>query len=521
MKPFLGLVGILIAAMTAEFNDQVTSIALVDVRGAFGIGYDPGTWIQSLYVSAEIIGMAISPWQLVTFTLRRWTLFSIALCGVSSALIPFSPTIEAIYTLRLLQGFSEGLIIPLLMTTALRALAPQIRLYGLAVYALSATFTPAMGASLAALWTDLVDWRFVFFQAIPLCTLAGVLVWYGDPQDEPHYERFRMLDWQGVLLLVAGFGAFSTVLYQGDRLDWFNSPLICILALVSAIAIPLFLLNEWFHPLPLVKLQLLGRRNIAYGAIAVFIFLIIGQAATAVPLQILQEVQGYRPLQSNLITLEIALAQLALLPAVAFLLDFPQVDSRVVSVIGLALMLTACIGSSLVDYTWNRDQFFLWQAFQAVGQAMAVMSILMMATNSVRSPAEAPFVSALFNMPRAVAEAVGAWLLALIARWRGNLHSDRIIDQIGQNRYSTIQGHGVLPNLPTPLLPNGFPRTPNSLQALATVVQEQVEVMTAADTFLVVGALAVFSMVVLLLLPVRTPPPRLLLATARCAHGRK
>jgi DHA2 family multidrug resistance protein len=512
-KPLLGLLGILIAAITAELNDVVTSIALVDVRGAFGISYDPGTWIQSLYVSAEIVGMAVSPWQLVTFTLRRWTLFSIGLCAFSSVLFPFSPNIEAIYVLRLLQGFSEGLIIPLLMTTALRALTPKTRLYGLAVYALSSTFTPALATTLAALWTDIVaDWRFAFFQAVPLCMLAGVLVWYGDPQDEPHYERFHVLDWRGILFLAIGFGAFSTMLHQGDRLDWFNSPLICVLALISSVAIPLFMLNEWFHPLPLIRFQLLGRRNMAYGVLAVFIFLSIAQSATTVPLQFLQQVQGYRPLQSNLITLEIALAQLALLPAVAFLLDFPRVDARVVNFIGLALMLTACIGSSLVDYTWNRDQFFFWQAFQAVGQAMAVMSILMMATNSVRSRAEAPFVSALFNMPRAVAEAVGAWLLALIARWRGNLHSDRIIDQIGQNRYSTIQGHGVLPNLPTPLLPNGFPRTPNSLQALATVVQEQVEVMTAADTFLVLGALAVFSMVVLLLLPVRTPPPRLLLA---------
>jgi MFS transporter, DHA2 family, multidrug resistance protein len=211
------------------------------------------------------------------------------------------------------------------MTTALRALTPEIRIYGLAVYALSATFTPAMGASLAALWTDLVDWRFVFFQAIPLGTLAAVLVWYGDPQDEPHYERFHMLDWQSVLLLVVGFGAFSTLLYQGDRLDWFTSPLIGILALISVVAIPLFLVNEWLHPLPLIKLQLLGRRNIAFGLTAVFIFLIIGQAATTLPLQILQQVQGYRPLQSNLITLEIAVAQLALLPAVAFLLDFPHV----------------------------------------------------------------------------------------------------------------------------------------------------------------------------------------------------
>ena len=360
-KPLLGLLGILIAAITAELNDVVTSIALVDVRGAFGISYDPGTWIQSLYVSAEIVGMAVSPWQLVTFTLRRWTLFSIALCAVSSALIPFSPNVEAIYALRLLQGLSEGLIIPLLMTTALRALTPKTRLYGLAVYALSSTFTPALATTLAALWTDVVvDWRFAFFQAVPLCTLAGVLVWYGDPQDETHYERFHVLDWRGILLLAVGFGAFSTMLYQGDRLDWFNSPLICVLALISGVAIPLFMLNEWFHPLLLIRFQLLGRRNMAYGVLAVFIFLLIAQSATTVPLQFLQQVQGYRPLQSNLITLEIALAQLALLPAVAFLLDFPRVDVRVVNFIGLALMLTACIGSSSVDYTWNRDQFFFW-----------------------------------------------------------------------------------------------------------------------------------------------------------------
>jgi DHA2 family multidrug resistance protein len=140
IKPFLGLVGVLIAAMTSEFNDQVTSIALADVRGALGIGHDSGTWIESLYVSAEIIGMAISPWLLMTFTLRRWTLFAIALCAASSMLIPFSPNIEAIYALRLLQGLAEGLIIPLVMTAALRILTPNVRLYGLAVYALTAAF---------------------------------------------------------------------------------------------------------------------------------------------------------------------------------------------------------------------------------------------------------------------------------------------------------------------------------------------------------------------------------------------
>ena len=60
------------------------------------------------------------------------------------------------------------------------------------------------------------------------------------------------------------------MLQQGDRLDWFNSPLICVLALISVVAIPLLIVNEWFHKVPLLKLQLLGRRNIAYGVIALF-----------------------------------------------------------------------------------------------------------------------------------------------------------------------------------------------------------------------------------------------------------
>jgi DHA2 family multidrug resistance protein len=509
IKPLLGLGGVLIAAMVSEFNDQVTSIALVDIRGALGISHDSGTWIESLYVSAEIVGMAISPWFLMTFTLRRWTLFAIALCGASSVLIPFSPNIEAIYALRLLQGLAGGMILPLVMTTALRILTPNIRLFGLAVYALTATFTPALAATVAALWTDVMDWRFVFLQTIPLCSLAGVLVWYCLHQDQPKYERFRMLDWRGALLLVIGAGALSTMLYQGDRLDWFNSRLICALALVSAVAVPLLLLNEWFHPLPLLKLQMLGRRNFAYGTFGLFIILIIGQSGSTVPLRYLQEVQGYRPLQSNLITLEIAALQLVMLPAMALLLDYKRVDSRVVSLVGLGFILASCVGSSFLTVYWNRDQFYQWQLFQAIGQPMVIMPLLMMTTNTIAGPAEGPFASALVNTSRAVAEAASAWFLALIDRWRGALHSDRIVDQAGQDRWRVIQSNGVLPQYPPPSMPSGQPRLPGSLEAFGHAVEQQVTILSASDTFLILGALTVFLMVVVMTLPVRTFPPRI------------
>jgi DHA2 family multidrug resistance protein len=503
------LCGVLIAAMTSEFNDQVTAIALADFRGALGISHDSGTWIESLYVSAEIVGMAISPWLLMTFTLRRWALSVIALCGASSVLIPLSPNIEAIYALRLVQGLAGGLIIPLVMTTAFRILTPAIRLHGLAVYALTATFMPALASTVAALWTDIVGWRFVFLQSIPLCSLAGILVWYCMDQDQPRYERFRILDWRGALLLAIGIGALSTMLYQGDRLDWFNSKLICVMALVSAIALPLLLVNEWFHPLPLLKLQMLGRRNLAYGVFGLFLFLIISQSGSSVPLRYLQQIQGYRPLQSHVITLEIAALQLVMLPAMALLLDYRQVDARAVSLVGLGLILASCIGSSFVTVYWNRDQFYIWQLLQAIGQPMVVMPLLMMSTNTATSPADGPLLSALVNTARATAEAAATWFLELIDRWRNALHSDRIIDQAGQDRWRVIQSNGVLPQYPPPLMANGQPRVPHSLETFGHIVEQQVNILTTSDTFLILGALTVFLMIVVITLPVRAMPPRI------------
>jgi len=349
-------------------------------------------------------------------------------------------------------------------------------------------------------------------QAVPLCSLAGVLVWYCLHQDPPQYERFRMLDWRGVLLLLIGAGALSTMLYQGDRLDWFNSKLICVLALVCALSIPLLLANEWFHPLPLLKLQMLGRRNLAYSALGLFLFLIVSQSGSTVPLRYLQDVQGYRPLQSNLITLEIAALQLVMLPAIALLLDYHRVDSRLVSLVGLGLILASCIGSSFLTIYWNRDQFYFWQLLQAIGQPMVIMPLLMMSTNSVAGPTEGPFASALINTTRAVAEAASAWFLELITRWRSALHSSRIADEVGQDRWRVIQSNGVLPQYRPPLTPSGHPRVPGSLEAFGHALEQQVAILSASDTFLILGALTVLLMVAVTTLPVRTMPPRIHLA---------
>lgn len=66
-KPLIGLAGAIFAAMTVEFNNRITSITLVDIRGAMGISVDSGYWVNSIYASAMIIGMILSTSWAVIF----------------------------------------------------------------------------------------------------------------------------------------------------------------------------------------------------------------------------------------------------------------------------------------------------------------------------------------------------------------------------------------------------------------------------------------------------------------------
>jgi DHA2 family multidrug resistance protein len=144
---------------------------------------------------------------------------------------------------------------------------------------------------------------------------------------------------------------------------------------------------------------------------------------------------------------------------------------------------------------------------------MVIMPLLMMSTNTVTGPAEGPFASALINTSRAMAEAASAWFFELIDRRRNALHFNRLADEVGQDRWRVIQGNGVLPQYPAPLTPGGRPRVPGSLEAFGHALQQQVTILSASDTFLILGALSVFLMLLVMTLPVRTMPPRIHFAT--------
>ncbi|MEC4593833.1 MFS transporter [Nitrospirillum amazonense] len=495
------LAGVLIAVLVSGFNEHVTDIDLTDIRGVLGIGHDEGTWLTALYEAFQVSAMAFAPWCAVTFSLRRFTITMVGLFAMLAVAAPFTSSITSLYILRAVQGFAGGALPPMLMTVALRYLPPKVKVYGLGAYALTATCGPNLATPLAALCFEYLGWRAVFWEAIPLSLISIFLVAYGLPQDPLRLERLRQFNWRGLLL---GFPAICMLvigLMQGDRLDWFHSPLICHLIIGGVFLFMMFLLNEWFHPLPFFRIQMLRSRDLSFSLIAVATVLVLAVANIEVPSAYLAEVRGYRPLQTAPMALVIALPQLLALPLVSALCNIRRVDCRWVLAGGLLLMAASAYGGSFITSDWFRGNFYLLQALQVFGQPMAIIPILMLATMKL-APTDGPFVSGMFNMVKGFANAIAAGLISFLETRREHTHSNILLDHYGASNF-------VL---------SGLNDKPRDLAAFAQAVRDQALVLTTADINLVMIGIAVALLLLIPILPTRVYPPASAGVPAPAAH---
>lgn len=471
IRPLIGLVGIFFAAMMAGLNIRVGSLALADVRGALGFGFDDGSWLTTVYSAGELIAMPFAAWFAITLSLRRLELWMLSACVVLALIMPFIHDFALLLILRFAQGIAAGTTIPLLMMAALKFLPPPIRLYGLAMYAMTATFAPNLSIWLAGQWTDnLFDWRWVYWQIIPLAAVAAVLIGWGMPKEPIQPARFRQANWSGMACGVPALGLIAIALDQGVRLDWLNSPLISV-ALVTGVALlAVYLLTEWYHPAPFIKLQILGRRNLGLGCLLFLGLLVVLMSSSLLPLSHLGPLQHYRPLQMASIGMIVALPQLFLGSVVALLLYQKWIDARLVFALGLLIIAVACGYGAQVTSDWNRDQFVVVQTLQALGQPMAMVPMLFLITSVVQPP-EGPFVSGTINTLRALGSLVGAALVGQLMTVRSRFHAEMLLDQAA-------------------LAGNALASAPE-LASLMRIIGEQSLVLSIADVYRALGIMAI------------------------------
>lgn len=488
-----GVIGVFVAAMMSGLNSRMGALALTDIRSVFGMGVDDGSWISSLYGAFELAAMPFSAWFAVTFSFRRYHIAVVAIFALLGIMTPFAPNVGTLLVLRCVQGFFGGLLIPVLMAAALRFFPLPLRLYGLALYAMTATFAPNVATWLSATWTDAYQhWQLLFWQTVPLALFSIVAVAWGIPQDPVRLERFRQIDLLGLVTGIAGLAMLGIGLSQGERLDWFNNTLVCWLFGASGGLLLIFLVCEWFHPLPFIKLQLLHRRNLGLGFVVFVGLLVVMLSGSLLPADYLGHAWHFRTPHLAIIGLEVGLPQFVLGPLVSYLLYKKWIDARYMFAGGLILIAGSCLAGTQVTPAWMAFQFILPQMLQAFGQPMAVISLLFLAT-SVVQPMEGPQVAGIVNALRAFGTMFGSAVVGRLLAVREATHANVLLDQAANAR--RVAG-GIVPE---------------AFVEISHRVSHQGFVLAIADAYLVLGVLALI--LVPLVLSLQYIPPPVLAAT--------
>jgi DHA2 family multidrug resistance protein len=485
LKTWITVGGALIGAFMAVLNIQITNASLPYIEGGIGTGGVYGTWISTAYLIGEIIVIPLTDFLSRVFSLRRYLLVNVVLFLLFSALCGQATSLTEMIILRALQGFAGGVMIPLAFTIVMTMLPRSKHAVGLAGFAVTATFAPAIGPTIGGYFTDNYGWSWIFYiNLVPGVFMLGTL-WYGLPKSPMQFGLLRHGDWRGIALMAVGLAALQTVLDDGNVYDWFGSPFIVKLSLLAAVALGAFVILEFYTPQPLVNLRLLGRRNFGLGTAGNFLlgFALYG-SAYLLP-QYLAVTQHFDSQQAGEVIAWTGLPQLLLIPLVPLLMK--RLDARVLVGTGLLIFATSCFMNIALDQNYSGPQLIWPNIVRAIGQAIVMTPLSAIAMLGI-APDEAGGASGLFNMMRNLGGAIGTAAVETFFTKREQFHSAIITPQVSLLDPAT---RTRLDGLQQYFMSHGFPDPASAMHraiiAVGDTIRAQSTIMGYADCFALLG----------------------------------
>ncbi|MDO3432556.1 DHA2 family efflux MFS transporter permease subunit [Rhizobium sp. CBN3] len=498
LRMWMAVVGSTLGAFMAVLNIQIVNASLADIQGAIGAGTDDGGWISTSYLIAEIVVIPLSGWLTRVFSLRNYLLVNAILFLVFSVACAFAANLQQMIILRAIQGFSGGVLIPMAFTIIIILLPKAKQPIGLALFALSATFAPAIGPTIGGYLTENWGWEYIFYvNLVPGALMVGML--FASLDRAPmNLKLLAKGDWPGIVTMAIGLAALQTVLEEGNKEDWFGSDFILRLAVVAAVSLTLFIVIELRTAHPLLNLRLLLRRNFGFGIVANFLLGIALYGSVFVLPIYLTRIQGYNSEQIGMVLAWTGIPQLLLIPLVPRLMK--RFDVRLLIVIGFALFAASNFMNVHMTGDYASDQLFWPNIVRAIGQALVFTPLSAIATSGIEQE-NAGSASSLFNMMRNLGGAVGIASLQTFLSKREQFHSNiltnsvSVFEEATRDRIARLTAYFMNHGVSDQALASH-----KAVVAIALKIRKQANIMAFSDTFFLLGVALVVALLASLLL---------------------
>jgi DHA2 family multidrug resistance protein len=251
--------GGMLGAFMAVLDIQITNSSLQEIQAALGVTIEEGSWISTAYLVAEVVVIPLTGWLSQVFSVRRYLLVNTTLFIFFSICCAWSVNLPMMIVFRGLQGLSGSILIPMALTIVLMTLPPAKQPIGMAMFAITATFSPSISPRLGGWLTDNLGCQYNFYLNITPGILMLSAIAHSIPAKPLQLNLLKGGGWWGILTMTVGLASLEVVLEEVNRKDWFSSQEISQLAVVAFAFLSAFLWIELTRKRPYINLPLLLR----------------------------------------------------------------------------------------------------------------------------------------------------------------------------------------------------------------------------------------------------------------------
>ena len=477
-----GTIALSAATFMNVLDSSIANVSLPSIAGDLGVSPNQGTWVITSFGVANAIALPLTGWLSQRFGQVRLFMASVLLFVLTSWLCGLAPNMATLIGMRALQGFVAGPMMPLAQTLLLSSYPPALAGMAMALWAMTTLVAPVMGPLLGGWITEQTHWGWIFFINIPVGILAAFITWTIYHKRETQTRKLP-IDSVGLGLLVLAVSTLQIMLDKGKDLDWFSSPEVTVLAIVSAIAFAFLIAWELTDDHPVIDLRLLKVRNFLTGTLSLSVAysLFMGNLVL-LPLW-LQQYMGYTSIQAGMLLAPVGLLAIVFSPFVGK--NVQKFDTR-------ALATFAFLVFALV--LWMRSQFSTLHTFEVlmiptIIQGVALAFFFIPLTTLILGglpPEKIPSASGLSSFARIVGGSFGTSIAITVWQDRAAMHHAELAELVNRGSYAT---QAALANFDAA----GMGRE-QALAMINRMVDQQAFTLAANDIFL--GSSAIFILLI-------------------------
>jgi DHA2 family multidrug resistance protein len=501
-RTWLGFIAMSTGMLLAILDIQIVASSLPDIQAGLAIPLFQLSWVQTAYLTAEIVAIPLTGWLTRLLSTRGAFVVGIAGFTLASIACALSTGFWSLVPARIVQGFCGGLLIPLVFSAIFLMFPPAARVRATLIAGTMAMLAPTLGPTVGGFITDSLSWHWLFLINVAPGVAVALIVALAVDVDRPDWRSFGSVDLLALPLLAAFLGSLEVLLAETPHRG-LRDPLVLLLLGVCAAAGAGTMRRCLTHPHPLIDLSCFRHRDFALGC-ALSFALGVGLYGAAYLLPVyLGLVRDYEAFDIGLIMMVTGATQLAVAPLAALLER--RVSCALLSFVGFALLAGGLIGNGFMTPATD-----FWGLFwQQVARGAAVMLCLLPSTSLALEcfpPARVPNASGLFNLMRNLGGAIGLAVIDTIMERRTPEHIDALVKRLMAGDAATARFVG----LPTDRF-KGVPLGPidkATREIVAPLVKRAGLVGAFNDAWLFIGVLVLLSILVLPLIRRQAGPPR-------------